>query len=126
MSLFDYYEPSSVQCCPVCSEQLSEWQGKDGACGIFVWRQGVSSPLGQRVDSETALNPEELQTVRLPENFTIYSYDCSCPYPVEANCSTEAGIWTTLDLVNAGNARQRKDEPKREFKRRLSWLQGGL
>lgn len=44
MEMLDYYEPTPAIDCPACSEPLSGWQGKDGACALVVWRQGADRP----------------------------------------------------------------------------------
>jgi hypothetical protein len=47
-AMFDYYEPVPVLTCPKCGAELREWQGKDGPCALFVWRQHEPNPVGQR------------------------------------------------------------------------------
>jgi len=123
MGIFDTYKPAHKHICPVCGGELEEWQGKDGPCGLFVWSEGLASPFGQNT-GENNLSEEERGTWRLPGKFEIYSYDCGCPYPVVANCKCENDVWVTTELVTASNAKQRKEERKEDFKKRLKWLEG--
>src|SRR6185503_3776041 len=122
MGMFDYYQPQSVLACPVCGKPLGEWQGKDGPCGLFVWRQGVAAPIDQIVSDDARLESEALARVRLPTSFSIYAYCCSDRYAVEARCSAPGNVWSDIELVTAANATQRKEEARAAFKARLEWL----
>jgi hypothetical protein len=124
MGMFDRYRPSELLACPVCGTPLQQWQGKDGPCGLFVWQQGHTAPIAQEADDDSRLSDDALVVWRLPESFTIYSYDCSCPFPVEAIGMTSYGTWATTELVTAANAQQRSSETRAQFKARLRWLQG--
>ena len=44
MGMFDWYQPALPIACPACGHALSEWQGKDGPCDLFVWVEGKPSP----------------------------------------------------------------------------------
>ena len=123
MGLFDTYRPANRLTCPVCGRELTEWQGKDGLCCLFVWQQGTAAPVGQDWD-EQPFDSDKVIDVRLPETFTIYSYDCGCPFPVEAECRTINGVWTVTELITAENAVQGKAETNGQFKLRMLWLQG--
>ena len=57
MGMFDWYEPSGALSCPVCSAELSEWQGKDGPCALFVWQQGFAVPVDQNVVENARCQP---------------------------------------------------------------------
>ena len=120
MGMFDWYEPDPPLACPVCGQALSEWQGKDGPCALFVWRQGYAAPLRQCVDAEIRLSDDELKHWCLPAEFWIGSSDCACPFEVVAIGRTEHGIWTSTDLITAENARQLSHERRGDFKVRLS------
>ena len=93
MGMFDWYQPSEKLQCPVCKITLTEWQGKDAACGLFVWKQSESSPVSQLVDEEVALLDEDRRKQRLPEKFVLYSYDCE-KHCVMTEGKTENGVWT--------------------------------
>ena len=41
MSMIDYYRTETAFVCPVCKTKLYEWQGKEGPCGLFVWRENL-------------------------------------------------------------------------------------
>jgi hypothetical protein len=125
MSLFDYYQPEPRLHCPVCRRPLeSEWQGKDGSCAMFVWRQGTAAPIEQRVDDDIRWSENELSRFRLPPMFLIRTRCCGGQFAVEAECKTTDGVWSNTILVTAANARQRKVERKRDFNARLRWLAG--
>lgn len=124
MGMFDYYEPEATLRCPACNKILWEWQGKEGANGLLVWRQGMAAPVDQRAD-EANLDDEDRNQLRLPEIFEIYSYDCGCPFPVEARCRSIDDVWTETELITADNATQRSNERAWQFRARLRWLRRG-
>lgn len=101
MSLFDWYEPDPAEAatCPVCGCRLLTWQGQDGPCGLFVWRQGVSHPVDQRVDDESRISVADRKRLDLPKRFVIYSYDCPEHQPVEAQCSVQRGVWSNTQIT---------------------------
>jgi hypothetical protein len=115
MGMFDYYEPVPSLSCPVCGHALTEWQGKSGPCGLFIWRQGYTAPIGQSVDDEVKLSSEELSQWRLPAEFDLYSYDCPCPFPVDAIGRTQDGVWMVTELQPIDYDRDRRI---REFLKR--------
>ena len=98
MGMFDYFRPASPQLCPVCRRALNEWQGKDGPNGLFVWSERTPFPIDQVVDEDVRLGPSERERVRLPARFVIYSYDCPDHHPIEAECTTEDGVWIVTVL----------------------------
>src|SRR5688572_2095513 len=113
MGFFDWYEPIPELACPVCRKPLHEWQGKDGPNGLFLWRQGRAAPVDQLIDEDDVkLCPEDISIRRLPPNFTIYSYDCGCPFPVEALCSVHNESWSSTEIVNQTNAVQKREETR--------------
>ena len=120
--MFDWYEPQPPLKCPVCSHELREWQGKDGPCALLAWRQGYLLPLEQRVEPECKVSPWPNPNWRLPQEFTIYSHECGCPFPAEAICNASTGTWNTTDLVTAQNARQHKHETRQQWHARQRWL----
>ena len=95
MSLFDTYEPRDVLRCPRCGEALARWQGKDGPCARFVWREGEAAPASQDVDPEVRYSDEARAEIRLPSTFVIYSYDCTEHAPTEADGRVVDGVWQT-------------------------------
>jgi len=119
--MFDTYIPNTAQYCSVCGEPLVEWQGKDGPCGLFVWKEGCVNPVGQNV-GDVNLDAEELLEKTLPEQFSISCHDCNCKTANTAKCETTSGVWRKTILVTATNATIEKNETKSEFKRRLKWL----
>src|ERR1044071_4694250 len=99
MGMFDYYRTSEEIHCPVCSRPLRNWQGKNGPNGLFVWVEMQPHPADQIVDTESRLCDEDMIRLRLPDQFTIYSYDCPDHQPVEAKGRTTDGIGTETAVV---------------------------
>ena len=99
MSLFDDYQPAGNLRCPHCEQPLRLWQGKDGPCALFVWREGMTAPVNQDVDDDIALPTAERDALRLPSTFVIYSYDCAEHQPVEARCQCVDGVWSTTAIL---------------------------
>jgi hypothetical protein len=122
VSMLDYYQPQPSLGCPACAAPLSGWQGKDGPCGLFVWRQGASAPIDQVVSDDARLEPAALASVRLPASFLIYAPCCSRDYMVEARGEAPGGVWASTELITAANATQRKEETRAAFSARLKWL----
>lgn len=122
MGMFDWYEPVPEIRCPVCERALREWQGKDGPCALFVWRQGCTEPVAHRVDDDAKLPAEAIVAQRLPPQFEIYSDDCECPFLVEAVGTTSGGVWTTTIVVSIENATQKRHERRADWKARRAWL----
>jgi len=100
MGFFDTYKPSASFRCPNCLRPLEQWQGKDGPCGLFVWEEGTAAPVGQDAGEDTALPSAERDMIRLPDAFTIYSYDCPAHKPVTARCHCVNGVWAATVIVS--------------------------
>ena len=98
MGMFDTYHPEKSYRCPVCATPLTEWQGKEADCGLFVWKEGVAAPIDHPVCEESQLSPEELATKRLPDRFDIYSYDCEQHHPINAHCQCINGVWSITEI----------------------------
>jgi len=103
MGMFDLYEPSGELRCPIDGCPLLNWQGKDGPCALFVWRQGSLHPVAQNVDEEARLAIKERQQWTLPPEFTIQCFDCPDHLPILARCTAPQGIWTTTTLMPIGS-----------------------
>lgn len=98
VGMFDWYELEDSRACAQCGETLTEWQGTDGPCGLFVWRQGRRGPVDHRVDDEVALAPEDRAAHILPTDFVIYGF-CSKGHQAWITCSCSDGVWTGVGLV---------------------------
>ena len=110
--------------CPVCGKTLSEWQGKDANCLLFVWQQGFAHPIEHKGDGDDfQISEADLKSYKLPKEFGFYSFDCDCPFPVEAVGRTVNDVWTSTELITAENVKQGKEERKEQFNARLKWLQ---
>ncbi len=124
MGMFDYYEPRDTFFCPVCGAQQSEWQGKDGPRGLFVFREGAVGAVEQRVDEECRFSPEQMAAQRLPTEFFIYSCDCGCPYPTVLRGAASSNSWLSSELFTGSIADRvlRGPETREQWKARLRWL----
>ena len=96
MGMFDYYKLSEEIKCPTCGSELSEWQGKEGPCALFVWQQGCEFPVDQKAGDECNFSINERKAFHLPDSFEIYSYDCPNHQPVVALCACENGVWSII------------------------------
>jgi hypothetical protein len=100
VSMFDWYQPAGDLSSPLCGKPLSEWQGKDGPCGLFVWREGVKHPVDQAIDDpEVRLPSEAWDQFTLPPQFAVYSHDCPDHQPVDAICRTRDGVWSSTVIA---------------------------
>ncbi len=100
MGMFDWYVPQPDVRCPGCGATLGGWQGKDGACALFEWVQGTSSPVRQLVDEDAAALPEIRDAERLPDEFELYNACRACGAWVKAEGACEAGTWTHFALLD--------------------------
>jgi hypothetical protein len=97
VGMFDWYEPTPPLSCPRCAARLDEWQGKDGECALWVWREGHVDPVDQRVDPEWRSSG---LAAPLRARFEIYT-TCSQGHHVEAFGEAPDGIWTRTTLITA-------------------------
>jgi len=89
MGMFDVYEPVPALRCGRCRELLEGWQGKDGPCQLWIWRQGERYPIGQASDPEWRTTEVP---ARLPERFVLYA-SCGNGHPIEAEGEAPDGLW---------------------------------
>jgi hypothetical protein len=123
MGMYDTYQPVPALSCPVCERPLESWQGKDADNALLIWRQGVAAPVGQDIDDpEIAVPFDEPPLAQLPAKFDIYSYDCGCPFRVDAKCEAPEGTWLRTTLVTAQNAERGLEESKDRWAKRKRWL----
>jgi hypothetical protein len=93
VGFFDWYELQEPRTCALCGDPLDgEWQGKDGPCALFVWRQGLKHPVDQKVDDEVALTIEDRDTRTLPSEFAIYTF-CRNDHAAWVSCSCVDDVW---------------------------------
>jgi len=99
MGFFDYYEPVPDLVCPICKNVLEGWQGKHGACGLFVWRQEIAYPIAQE-GGEFNIDETARKKFRLPEEFEFYTGCENCPdYWIICECKTEDGVWENVENI---------------------------
>jgi hypothetical protein len=100
MGMFDTYEPDPPVKCPICGEELLFWQGKDGPCCLFEWRQHIATPVKWDVEE-----PRDLTSIktRLPPQFEIITGCWKCGEPLAAFCECIDGVWNTIRLTPNDN-----------------------
>jgi hypothetical protein len=99
MGMFDYYEPVPAIHCVACETPLRNWQGKDGPCALFAWRQGVREPIYQQGYPECQISVAMRNEFRLPKSFLIYSDDCEKHRLIYAWCEVSNEIWHSCELL---------------------------
>jgi hypothetical protein len=99
MGLYDNYIAEPSLKCPVCNHLLSGWQGKDGPCGVYIWKQGHSIPSVYEGCDD---NMDDLKSVILPDRFIIYTF-CDCNLYIEAVGTVENGTWIKTELISDHN-----------------------
>lgn len=125
MGMFDDYIPDPPLRCPACDSVLEGWQGKDGPNALMIWQQGIAGPIDQAIEDENVrLEPQQLSTFRLPDQFTIYTQCCGGSFFIDAECYASGGTWSRTELITAETAKQGKQERRGEFKARIRWLRG--
>ena len=105
--MFDEYQPVGQFQCPICSEPVDGWQGKEGPCALVRWVEGQRLPV--ETVEEQARDAAFMTRFQLPARFVIYTY-CSKDHEVVADCECEAGVWSST-RVNPRASRERTQGP---------------
>lgn len=93
--MYDHYEPQP----PLIAHGvvLHGWQGKDGPCVLFIWRQHCPAPVDQAVDEECRGRADVVAASRLPDGkLTIYTGDSKEWFT--ATIVVRDGVWTDTVL----------------------------
>jgi hypothetical protein len=93
MGMFDSFVPDPPLLCRHCGAALSGFQGKDGPCWLFVWREGRPAPVGQEGDEQRLASAIAREAARLPATFCIYASCSRCHDPHVFTCRTIDGVW---------------------------------
>jgi len=93
MGMFDYYKPDFPKHCPKCFERFSDWQGKDGPCGLYIWEQHELAPIDQPIDKDARISLKERDVKRLPEVFDFETKCENCKIWVKAEGLCIDGVW---------------------------------
>ena len=92
MGMFDWYQPDPPIVCD--GLEVVDWQGGDGPCALYVWRQHFAAPVDQVVDSEVRGRPEVMEASRLPEGeSTIHATSPSDSKLLFATIVVKDGVW---------------------------------
>jgi hypothetical protein len=95
MGMFDTFIAEPPLRCRSCGSDVSEFQGKDGPCALFVWKQGVADPVRQAVDDEWAIPDAERAKFRLPDEFELHT-DCPrCHVWIVGTGYCSDNVWTS-------------------------------
>jgi hypothetical protein len=124
MGFFDSYEPAGSFACPACGLLLRNWQGYNGPCGWFLFREGVAGAVDQPIAEECRLSDPELFSIRLPDEFFISARDCECPFPTKLRCTASDGVWRHSELFTGTeeDLRLRGEERREHWQARRKWL----
>jgi hypothetical protein len=95
--MFDWYEPVPQLDCPVCGASLDDWQGSDADNVMFVWRQGIASPVDWRIDPDLQ-TPAGRDQARLPMTFSLGTDDLA-GHRIVAEGSAPGGTWSSTRLL---------------------------
>lgn len=99
--MFDWYEPSEEFTCAACGRPLGVWQGKDGPNALFVWRQGVASPVDQPIVPESRISLEKRAEERLPPTFRLSGW-CEQHHRTDAIGRCHGDVWSEIELLSPG------------------------
>jgi hypothetical protein len=95
--MFDTYEPEPPLPCPVCGGASLGWQGKDGPCALFLWRQGHRHPVDQPIDEDARIDPQRYAEFTLPQTFALLGW-CAQDHQYGATGHAPEGTWTTTTM----------------------------
>jgi hypothetical protein len=95
MGMFDTFIAEPPLRCRSCGSDVSVFQGKDGPCALFVWEQGVASPVRQTGDDQWAVPDAERITFRLPDEFEIYANCPKCHAWITGTGYCSDRVWTS-------------------------------
>jgi hypothetical protein len=125
MSLFDTYIPLEKHACPVCGTPIdSTWQGHDGPCALFIFKENILGAVDQDVDSDVAITITERKKVQLPEEFLIHSHGCKCSYLTVLRCTAINGVWQKTELYTGSQEdRQQGKLTRANWKAYIRWLE---
>ena len=99
--MYDIFIPSEPIKIPERDIVINELQGKDGPNGLLVWKQGIATPIDQRVDEENRIKSEKRETFRLPDEFTIYDIVEGEFFGFKCKCID--GVWQSIERQDKGN-----------------------
>ena len=103
--MFDFYRPVPELHCPDCATPLKDWQGLEGPCLLLVWQQGQIAPVAHQVVEESRLGREVLATLRLPDEFDIYTNCDQCGRWIAARGRCLNGGWSESEVIRPASGR---------------------
>ena len=98
VGMYDAYEPQPPISCPICGAPSLGWQGKDGPCALFLWRQGSRHPVDQQIDEDVRIDPASYGEFVLPPTFKIIGW-CANDHLFEATGRAPSGVWAETELT---------------------------
>jgi hypothetical protein len=125
MVMFDTYIPTKKYTCPVCGTPInSTWQGHDGPCALFVFKENIAGAIDQNVDSDVVISTAEREKIQLPEKFLIHVHGCDCPYFTVLQCTAIDGVWQKTEIFTGSHEdRQQGKQTRAQWKAHLRWLE---
>ena len=96
VGMFDTYEPRDAVACATCGAEIGVWQGTDGPCALFLWRQGERHPVDQPVDADARIATERYGEFELPAAFGITGY-CAARHRNHCQGKCVEGVWTVTE-----------------------------
>ena len=98
VGMFDNYEPLPPIACPVCGSPSVGWQGKDGPCALFLWRQGEPHAVDQPIDGDAGIERSRFADFSLPPEFAMLGR-CANGHQYQAAGRAPEGVWTESELL---------------------------
>lgn len=98
MGLYDFYQPNTIAC-PKCKAELEGWQGKDGPCALFLWREGAAHPIDQPIDVGARIDRKRFIDFTLPARFSLYAECGNCTRRFDAlGFCDDSNVWVQTRL----------------------------
>ncbi len=93
MGMFDYYVPQPELQCPLCGDELADFQGKDGPNFLSRFKQGQEIPEHDDWEEDWGIESD-----RVADRIRIYT-SCKNGHWVEAEGRLEGRCWVETKIV---------------------------
>lgn len=95
MGIYDTYIPKPPVKCPLCGEEVKDFQGKDGPCAMLEFTQGQEIPL-----DEFYFEYSGCEEGIVPDKFELHTFD-SQRHWIDAQGVIRDGKWAEVTEVTA-------------------------
>lgn len=110
MGLFDTYIPRPPVNCPLCGEEIPDFQGKDGPCGLLTFTQGEEIPFDEFFEEGLWRDYLPRESEEKPDDFELHTFDSNRHW-IEARGVVKDGKWVeVIDLKASPLDRQEPSE----------------